>query len=518
MDNDAPHPHASQPRRTTIEIPVHSIGKYVPGSSPRPRISLALPRDSTAYIIGKRVLQADENMRVTTRRVPYYHIGFTDAPTVKMLVPCHKALDYVSPREMEEWEYRESERKAEEQARQVAEKTQAGPAKKKPGRPPKARVDEVEAAEEETPSSADEALLLAQEAAGPSLSTPQKSRLRELYEGVEDEMDEMDYEEDLESEDPLALEDDGDDTTLWRTRTLASVRDISLSRASTPLERVSNGSVSGASVPVSNVPSPGRMHPAWARVSQQSQSKSKDSAGARSESSHNVVSRPSLGIPQPAKAQTPSSRTSIFTFRRTESPVPAATTPAAKRRAHCNGVDTPSTSETQKKPPKKQKVQENPIAEPEEEWKVKDLLDDDWIEQDGVRVHRYLVLWKGDWPPDQNPTWEPAENVLDRNLIKRYEKKKREGLLKPYQKAALSSQLWAAANKYSSVAEAFEAGIDEEPAAAVAGESDAEDNEMLLVTDNAAELTADGMAQAPTPMFRSFDSTLARYRRSFSQG
>ncbi|CAK7246370.1 MAG: hypothetical protein STHCBS139747_008000 [Sporothrix thermara] len=39
------------------------------------------------------------------------------------------------------------------------------------------------------------------------------------------------------------------------------------------------------------------------------------------------------------------------------------------------------------------------------------------------RLLRYfLVRWKGDWPPDQNPTWEPAENLPPR-MVRQYLKK-----------------------------------------------------------------------------------------------
>ncbi|KAL2271421.1 hypothetical protein VTJ83DRAFT_792 [Remersonia thermophila] len=570
MDDEAVRSRPWQPPRTTIEMPIYSVGRYVPGSGPRPRISLAPPRDSTAYIIDKLVLQTDENMKATARRLAYYRIGFTDAPTVKMLLPCHQALDYVSPREMEEWEYRDSEKRAEEQARQLAETARAGPGKnkKKPGLPHKDWAEHVEG-EGEAPGSADEALLLAQEAAGPSLSTPQKSRLRQFDEGtdgdshtefedpdgqlrlpVEDESDGTDYEDptddDLESEDPLAMEDGGDDATLWRTRPWACARDASLGRASTPLDRVSKGSAPAAPAPASNAGSPESLHSAGARSSQQDPSTSRASLGARSASSqsmHSGVSRSSHGTPQPANASAPvprhahtfkaangasnpSMRTSACLLHPAQSPVPAATTPATKRKTPSNGVDTPSTSEAQNQPPKKPRLQKKAAANPGEIWEVKDLLADDWIVQDGVRVHRYLVLWKGDWPPDQNPTWEPAENVLDRNLIRRYDKKKREGLLKPSQKAAqkkapFSAQPWPAASKYSSVAEAFEAGIEDELTIVTAGgggESDVDAyDEMLLVTDNAAELTVSGAMQAMSPMFRSLDGAAARHRPSLSQ-
>ncbi|KAL2124871.1 hypothetical protein VTJ04DRAFT_1236 [Mycothermus thermophilus] len=580
------------PRRpkTTIEIPLHSIRKYVPGSIPPPRISLVPPRDSTAYIIDKLVLQTDESMNNTARRLAYYHIGFTDAPAVKILVPCHKALDYVSPWEMEDWEYSESERKEEERARELVE-AQARPVKK-PGCPPKAAAAEAEIEDESMSSSAEEALLLAQEAEGPSLSTPQKRRLDQFYEGEEGEIhtdsdeiaghlqlagdaegeyDSMDYEsemeeEDLESEDPLALDegnlDDGDSDAPWRTKTFPGRDTSSFSGVTPPLEQISRGSVSGISIPESNAPSPSAIHPDWARSFSQSQlaqpkqnGTEQPGSGVHSSSKVTPIPPPKVTpIPPPkvtpilppvvpvqtfratntANGVTALSTPTVSTSQKVSSPTPSTVT-ATKRKAPSNGASSPSEtpSQTQKKP-KKQKPQKQAPPEPEpedDEWEVKELLADEWIVQNGVKVHRYLVLWKGDWPEDQNPTWEPAENVLDRDLIKEYERKKREGLLKPYRKPSpkknakggASSKLWPPATKYSSVAEAFAAGIDDETAPAPAeGESDEADNEMLLVTENPAQLTTPNggraKTQATSPLFRSFDSSMARYQQTFSRG
>ncbi|SPQ18510.1 0c623dfe-873c-4570-8f9e-b50ea8616364 [Thermothielavioides terrestris] len=162
-------------RKTTIEIPLPSVRKYVPGSGPPPpRISLAPPRDSTAYIIDQFVLPADKDTTEASRRLIYYHIGFTDLPAARLLIPCNKVLDYVSPRELEDWEYKNLERKEEEQARRRAEEQRACPQKKRPGRSTKVPMDDVGVP---ALSPADEALLLAQQVAGPSLSTPQKRRL-----------------------------------------------------------------------------------------------------------------------------------------------------------------------------------------------------------------------------------------------------------------------------------------------------------------------------------------------------
>lgn len=57
-----------------------------------------------------------------------------------------------------------------------------------------------------------------------------------------------------------------------------------------------------------------------------------------------------------------------------------------------------------------------------------DRLEDDFIAtaDEGTGhvepVRFFLVRWKGDWPPDQNPTWEPADNLPPR-MVRQYLKK-----------------------------------------------------------------------------------------------
>ena len=128
----------------------------------------------------------------------------------------------------------------------------------------------------------------------------------------------------------------------------------------------------------------------------------------------------------------------------------------------------------------------------------------------------YLVLWAGEWPEDQNPTWEPAENVQDQALISRYHKKKKAGLLKPSQKTQKTLHRYLAGAKYSSVAEAFEGGIDEQTGYTTGMESDADlPDETFRVTDNVGDVTTNGLKAPPRSSFGSFDSLLAQYNQRF---
>ncbi|KAL2161679.1 hypothetical protein VTH06DRAFT_8241 [Thermothelomyces fergusii] len=490
--------------KTTIEIPLPSIRKYVPGSGPPPpRISLAPPRDSTAYIIDRFILPADKDMTETSRRLVHYRIGFTDLPTVKLLIPCNEVLDYVSPRELEDWEYRNLEMK--EQARLLAESQQAGPKEKKkktPGRPAKIPMEDVGGS---VLDAADGALLLAQEVGGPSLSTPQKRKPEralaeaEIGESASAESDDAAIcrqlegrggSEDMESDDNIEV---GSGSVHQRGRPhvgasmpaietpsrLGSIarpsQDTLPQRPAIPRASSAPGSGSAASDSPSHATPLENIHPAWAQAVGRQKGSGRHAEG-------------------PGAAETSSLSSGSLARKRKGRPP--------------NG----GGSAEEKQQAKRQKIeQENEL--PPDEWEVRELLDDQWFIEAGTKVHKYLVLWEGDWPEDQNPTWEPEENVQDRRLINRYLQKKKAGLLKPpTSKQKTPHHYWAGA-RYSSVAEAFEAGIDERPGEAASGaETDADQpDEMLLVTENLKDI-------APPPPGLVFDALLARHNQPLHRG
>ncbi|EAQ92934.1 hypothetical protein CHGG_01169 [Chaetomium globosum CBS 148.51] len=533
-------------RKTTIEVPIHAIRKYVPGSGPPPpRIALTPPRDSTGYIIDQFILPTDKDMTTTARRLVHYHVGFTDLPAVKLLIPCHKVLDYVSPRELEDWEYRNLDKK-QEQARQLREKQQAAPIKKKPGRPPKIPMEDFGMP---LVGSAEETRLLAQQVAGPSLSTPQKRKLGRLLdeEGFEytsngesddaaiaRQLDEQygfrhvgseDDMVDTESEDPLALHYDAPvaETPPRPGGLTQAVNDSFHVRSkTTPLKTGSSGSSAPAAPPQQDTPKFGGLHPAWAHAFGQRR-RSDESPKPHGQDGHAQGSRtPWLpAVQSQTKLTSNTGSGSGMANRHPKDPASRLSTPSA---AAYSTIASDSSARKRKEPasngkkqrkPKKQKVE--PQGEPvTDEWEVKDLLDDQWFIEQGVKVHRYLVLWEGDWPEDQNPTWEPAENVQDQTLINRYEKKKA-GLLKPQRKAQQTLQQYLAGAKYSSVVEAFEGGINEQTgraAADIGSDADPSD-ETFFVTESVGGIANNDTKATGTPIFGSFDSMLARYKQNF---
>jgi len=546
-------------RKASVEIPLHSVRKYVPGSGPPPpRISLVPPRDSTAYIIDQFVLPTDKDLTPTSRRLIHYHIGFTDLPAVKILIPCNKVLDYVSPRELEDWEYQNLEHKEQERARRLAEQQRAGPTKKKPGQPSKVPLEDIGMPRR---NSVDEALLLAQHVAGPSLSTPKKRKLGHIPDEAEvadsnaesddaaiyrqlqgdpeldDEVEEFDddLESDSESVDQLALQYDASaPETPSRTESLGPPLKAPLPANSNTAvsEKGSPSSTPAAStLPPSNTSTPGVVHPAWAHAFGQKSRPEQPQMGHR-HNEHALRHGMPLSLlskPQHPKPSTPiGARGTTFKIAGSSNgatsqlstsgigatPPNGAGSSAHKRKGQPNGKGSPQEKQqTTKKPKLQQEVE--PAAD---EWEVKDLLDDRWSIEQGVRVHRYLVLWAGDWPEDQNPTWEPAENVQDRDLIKRYQKRKKAGLVKPAQKKQKTLHRYLAGAKYASVAEAFEGGIDDQAGPAAADvESDDVPDETFLVTANVGDVMAN-TTRAPLASFGSFDTLLERYNQNFPRG
>lgn len=142
------------------------------------------------------------------------------------------------------------------------------------------------------------------------------------------------------------------------------------------------------------------------------------------------------------------------------------------------------------------------LVQGEQEYVVK-RLEADKV-QDGV--HYFRVRWEGNWRDDENPTWEPRENISGK-LVKEYLKRKaKRGANRPdnpkSKKQAKMKQTnlladWA--KGCSSVADAFEGQAELnatndmmlEPGNALDGDADADDGpDELLVIDEENETAA----------------------------
>ncbi|KAI0502790.1 hypothetical protein F5B22DRAFT_632029 [Xylaria bambusicola] len=85
-----------------------------------------------------------------------------------------------------------------------------------------------------------------------------------------------------------------------------------------------------------------------------------------------------------------------------------------------------TSSKKEATPVAKPKSSRKRKAQPEEEWEVECLEDSKLSAIDGVLVRHYLVRWAGDWPADQNPTWEHEDNIPPALIREYFGRKERE--------------------------------------------------------------------------------------------
>ncbi|KAI0538105.1 hypothetical protein GGR58DRAFT_469482 [Xylaria digitata] len=184
-------------RKSRVEIPLPSKPRhYRPGDGPPlAPVRLSLDHDTGAFIVDKRVRPGNP-IHGELKLELYYIVGWPDLPAARVAILATKILDYVSPRTLEDWEYKSSLEKDEEEKRVVAQKarqtertqarmssipgtgasTPSMPGQKKRGRPSKAKVLARHIAQQA--SFGDDELanvpLPPARTDGPSLSTPQK--------------------------------------------------------------------------------------------------------------------------------------------------------------------------------------------------------------------------------------------------------------------------------------------------------------------------------------------------------
>ncbi|KAF2995755.1 hypothetical protein E8E14_003846 [Neopestalotiopsis sp. 37M] len=394
--------------------------------------------DSTARIWSKEIWPSLAETGATKLQL-YYIVHWTDLPGASILVQADQILDYVSPRILEDFEYKLSldrdaaaeqlreeldlERERErERARQAAREedflqqaaamnpnTRPSTPKKttarRPGRPSKADMlrRDAEKAKAEL-----EILLPAIDsvASGPSLSTPQKSQnLVADVLGVEEGLDEEDATE----------QHDG---VLQQTNKL----------------NFASPAMTWNSKPVYPKATPNTRSPRKARSV---------ATGGFTPAARSSGRWPSKS-PRTAKSASPS--------------VPPDS----------------MTKPPRKKGKGKEKEAKGSSSLPDEPVYVVECIEDQqMVKVKGHMKPHYLVRWEGNWPPDQKSTWEPAENLPPR-MVQKF----------------LRKQAQMDAGRYSSVADAFEGDLAE-----AAGEIDyysSEDDEdagmeeMLLVEEGEA--------------------------------
>lgn len=477
-----------------FHIPIRTrLPKYRPGSGPPPpRIDLRLVHDSDAFIVDKVVLPRGHFQPHDTSRQRrcYYIIGWPDLPAARPVVEASKILDYVSPRTLEDWEYQDALRREEErekageaQERAVAKgKAVATPvdgvllpgARRRPGRPPRAMMAAETPPEPELNSEQEE--MIHKRMRGPSLSTPQKSRLAQLVaeEEMLEELEAVDENAELAIHGELeALGEDVADSDM----NMGMVDDLDLLRLSSAVPGRSSGESSRASSARPALANPPSSAARTAAPVLTRRAKSRRSSASPSRSSQ-AITRPQISttpiplpsyfsqaikqrIPKPhetsgiasteprlqggsvltqsdqvhnrrsSSANSPQSHTNGFT------PIGGTFPRPPKRPAEDSPVPIDAPAKSKLKKSRKKQTESTPVnvevpaeapgspdvaldlVQGEQDYVVKRLEADTIL--DGV--HWFQVRWEGDWPEGDNPTWEPRENISGK-LVKHYLERK----------------------------------------------------------------------------------------------
>ncbi|KAH7027298.1 uncharacterized protein B0I36DRAFT_364520 [Microdochium trichocladiopsis] len=480
-------------RLRPLEIPLPSLPKrYRSGDGPQPTapISMVLKNDSTAQIFEKRVLGGPPKNGELSLQM-HYVVGWSDLPAARVAIQAQHILDYVSPRVLEDFEYklyleREAREEEEEVAAAIAAVARAeaaekaalgkkstskasatkgkGRGRKKQQRPSKADLIAKKQAEETSFNQSEAAAMsgslaaATHNASGPSLTAPPQSTPKKknvptsiVIANSEDDA----FMEEVEGEDEMELDDE---VAIHRQ----------LRQTSTRSPEGFGSSDSEAAITAPRLPA--ALDAGGMQKEQPSSRKiSPLSFGglpklAREPSPSAEASTP---VPQPRSAKstlqhygfTPAAKSVILwpvASRSQTQPLPQSPGLAVSSRA------TPP-SKTDIKPPRSKSKKKAIIVEQEEEeqvWEVKRLEGMRTELVDGKPVRLFRVRWKGDWPPDQNPTWEPEDNI-DKPLIKEYLARKRaSGAEEP--PVILRPARPMLKRKYSSVAEAVMGDVDDE--------------------------------------------------------
>ncbi|KFA63620.1 hypothetical protein S40285_03192 [Stachybotrys chlorohalonatus IBT 40285] len=493
----APNRHANTkparrdaPRgRLVVQLP-RRPANYVSGSGPPLQsVHLALPRDSTAYILDRILLPSPgpaKDGKPLPKRMTYI-VAWHDLPAARALVPAMRILEYVSQPAVEEWEF-ELERELDEERERLRRKPSAVPAasqsktgKLKRGRPPAHSKIEgpVDLVEETTHNSEKEKRR--RKAGAMSLSTPQKSKLIG-FEGLSDE----------------------------EPSPSCQVEKEKLQRATTQAgDQVKDEEEQGMDL---DAPDDTTKELDHTRRIPEPVEKPLSSPNKNSENRHefsllfpNKLQRQpseSYILPIDSSTRQPLQRTPLSTWRPTNSKSPVSYSELPELRPsrepghprqyshdtlHVSQPGSlPGTGQTQptngsgERPPKKSTTsqpKQTPVPPPaipsqrmaplpktegspnEATWEVKRLEGDNLFEVEGQGLVRYFkVRWEGDWPPDQNPSWEPEENIpatLIRQYLRKAGKKKK---ATPRKRTSTQTTIpWAFERKYSSVSEAVAA-------------------------------------------------------------
>lgn len=406
-----------------------------------------------------------------------YIIGWHDLPAARLLVPAMDILDYVSPSALEDWEYAMELELDEERARLAAERTRAKtgdtleentvtmqepPKRKKRGRPPAhTRIEAAVVAETDDKGAAQGRLT----GGAMSLSTPKKRKMERLSEAFGS--DESPSEQlrvdlarqstpnadsdamDVESDQPFpqaastmaaTIEGRGDGDDFERYRGIKAQylkKPRPTPKIHLPIVSKPRQPARTASPRVSAAPEPAGQ--GFARKSLKNQAAG-PMAGTRQITDYlSPAGRSASGPPASTAARTPSHELTPKPApkRQPSNPTPNSN-PKLPTQPHKYPIHVPQQPQNIFQAPKQTPIpkaaplifasdtdssssdssdsySDSDDGEAQPAWDVERIEDMELYEVEGRGLIRYFkVRWAGDWPPEQNPTWEPEENIPDR--------------------------------------------------------------------------------------------------------
>jgi hypothetical protein len=528
-------PVAEKPvARSKLEVAIKPT-RYVPGTGPPLRPITLLPRaDTTAYIRGEfivpRASSGDGKVHVV------YLVGWTDLPSARLTVDAADIFDYVSEREYEKWcferseERDELERKLEEEENIRAVELAILAEQKEEQRQRQDGTALRNGAFRLTGSESS----MSRESSPPALQKKQKTTLGRLkasagrapsllqQESVaseqsagETEDETSDNDEDApnrqlrEEQDEIVMETEFLQPPAKKRRTASPQppppKPPQKSQRSSPVRKPPISKPSTRDLPptlprresVVPIPVVPPQRPRLLATKTPTVAGPSRFPGSLSDVSTTSSSRSTSFPTPPAKGKAKVNGTGGFQR--------IAITPQQMQKdaeLQAEAAMHPPTAKKAKKPktPKPPKPDPSEIVrfEANQDWEVKRLLDTKFVMEGGKSVRRFLVLWKGDWPPDQNPTWEPEDNIpkkMARKFLAQSAKMGMDGA----SDTPPPHRPWRPERTFSSVSEAFAGDAEEDPdtddavdtfeghgwsAQKYDSPDDGEDDEMLLVTDD----------------------------------
>ncbi|EFY89969.1 hypothetical protein J3458_001314 [Metarhizium acridum] len=415
----SPEPTSKKP---TLVIEIKPPPKYTPGCGPALQpLRLLPPASPSAYIV-ERILLPSPGLAADGKPLPKrmtYIVGWHDLPAASLLVPAMEILDYVSPRTLEEWE-ETLEGELDQERIKLAEEKKIGSEglkQKHKARPPTHTAIEPAAAIEPETEAED---VVRPKMGAISLSTPQKRKLAD-FEGLSDnenspsnqlarEMFGEDGREDSWDVPSAGLGNEG-----MRLEFVSATVDSDGAQkpkrpninTPVPLPSYINGILGYATSSIEPKPAPTPMLKA-------------DDASQHPGHTDLVAS---VEGTTSSSAVFPNAVTGSLSFPNMSN-TRESTRDNAARTPTTIQATSPANKSTRPKSAKKRR-EESPLIEKiredgEPTWEVERLEDVALYDVEGQGLMRYfLVRWAGDWPPDQQTSWEPEGNI-PRSLVRNY--------------------------------------------------------------------------------------------------